>query len=210
MASKDLIVLIQGKPIAVDSDIHLITLLHPRGYPVVVLLKDDALFELQSFQPNDSKYGSWFINQRVSSQHTIKVASKVDPRLYFLPYLEKNGSRFTLIEQMTDPPPEGVRQFPLSVLDAWKLEDMCDMNDKLGDMVFYRYSEAKALDWLAAKVMRTSRAMAKIRSEQASLRIQTSSAIFDISAQTRPRDSAGGAVLAPTGAVDSDFPGPLS
>ena len=103
-----------------------------------------------------SKYGSWFINERVSSDSHFYLATRVDPRLLCLPFLEKNASKYSPLDQIVvysdKLDDDGISdRIPLTNSNEWKLDEMCDMKD-LGDMLLYRYNEGKTLEWLKNKV----------------------------------------------------------
>jgi hypothetical protein len=52
---------------------------------------------------------------------------------------------------------QGCDRLPLSSASSWKLHEICDVNDKLGDdMILYRYNEEKTIEWLKQKVLRTA------------------------------------------------------
>eukprot|EP01036_Dinobryon_divergens_P045504 gene45504-60803_t len=78
--------------------------------------------EIQSVQPR--RHGSWFIDQRISSEGSLYLASKFDPRFLILPYLEKESSRFCPLDQIIGP------KIPITGASSWKLEEICDVNDK--------------------------------------------------------------------------------
>ena len=127
--------------------------------------QDGDIFELQSIQPR--RHGSWFINQRVSSSPVIYVASKIDPRLLCLPFLESSSGKYSPLDQIVVPR-DGCARMPLARSNTWKMEEMCDVNDKLGDdMILYRYNQDKALAWLKAKVTRTAAVLCKQRNIKA-------------------------------------------
>lgn len=134
---------------------------HPRGYGMMIIDLDDQFYELQSTQPR--KYSSWFINQRVSSSQTVYMANIFDPRFLCLPFLEKAGAKFSPLEQIIRMD-EMYARFPFHRVTSWKMQDICDVNDKLGDdMIVYRYNESKVIEWLKFKVGRTSAAFMKQR-----------------------------------------------
>lgn len=62
------------------------TFLHPKaGIPVLYMVFEDEIHELQAVTPRN--YGSWFVNQRVSSDKQLYLSTKMDPRFLCLPYL---------------------------------------------------------------------------------------------------------------------------
>eukprot|EP01035_Chromulina_nebulosa_P032966 gene32966-44103_t len=55
-------------------------------------------------------------------------------------------------------------RLPLGNVLQWKMDEMCDVNDKLGDdLILYRYNSDKVLSWLKAKVTRTSKILQEQR-----------------------------------------------
>lgn len=48
---------------------------------------------------------------------------------------------------------------------AWKLEEMCDVTDRLGDMMLYRHNEGKAINWLKSKLAKAAKTIARQREE---------------------------------------------
>ena len=66
------------------------------GYSTKV--NSSNLCEIQSV--NHSKYSSWFINQRVYSSSDILLVNKYDIRFLLLPYIEKNGTRYSPLDQI--------------------------------------------------------------------------------------------------------------
>jgi len=167
-----------------QSDLQLVKLPHPKGSVPVMFLRgsDDTVYELQNAAPR--KHASWFINQRVCSDPSFYMASRIDPRFLILPDLEKAGARFSPLDQIVSVA-EGCARINLEKASSWGLHELCDINDKFGDdMILYRHNEAKMLDWLRAKVSRTARVFAKQsrRSESASNTLFVSS--FNVAAQS--------------------------
>lgn len=170
-AQKEIILLIQkssnGSTVGAIAqeisakELHLKAFPHPRGYGMMIIDLEDQFYELQSTQPR--KYSSWFINQRVSSSQTVYMANIFDPRFLCLPFLEKAGAKYSPLDQiiLMD---EKYARFPFQRVNSWKMQDICDVNDKLGDdMILYRYNESKVIEWLKQKVGRTSAAFMKQR-----------------------------------------------
>jgi len=158
-----MIILIDGLPIININEknghdhgkIQFVTFPHPKTKIEIlhIFLKDNighTFYELNSTQ--FTKYGSWFVDQRVISSPNIYVATKLDPRFLLLPYLEKHTGKFSPLNQII------AAQIPLEFSQQWKLVEICDFNDKLGDdMLLYRYNESKTLEWLRKKVTKTAK-----------------------------------------------------
>ena len=143
----------------------------------IYILQGDKILELQSANPR--RFASWFIDQRVSSDSAIYVASRVDVKFLLLPYLEKESSKYRPIDQIVS------SRFPLEHSSSWKLMDICDINDKLGDdMILYRYNESKTVIWLRAKVDRTAKVLCSQRRRKCLLENQLIVSNFNISAQS--------------------------
>uniref|UniRef100_A0A7S3HJE8 Ribonuclease H2 subunit B wHTH domain-containing protein n=1 Tax=Spumella elongata TaxID=89044 RepID=A0A7S3HJE8_9STRA len=140
------------------------------------------MYELQITQPR--KYSSWFINQRVSSGQDIYMANVFDPRFLCLPFLEKSAGKYSPLDQIVFMDAKYAR-FPFTRASSWKLGEMCDVNDKLGDdMILYRYNEVKMLEWLGRKVENTAKALMKQRLARASSQNTTFASGFNISKQS--------------------------
>ena len=133
---------------------------------VIFIHLNGELYELQSVQWRN--HGSWFINQRVSSRKKLYLASKIDPRFFILPYFERSlnnecQGKFCPLNQIITPYNVEDR-FPLTNISQWKLDEICDVNDRFGDdMILYRYNLEKTLSWLKGKVHRTSLTLLKQR-----------------------------------------------
>lgn len=162
----DVILLMQGgskvdvcEMTTVDLELKLFP--HPKGCGMLTIVLENGFYELQSIQP--SRFGSWFINQRVSSNKTMYMASRLDPRFLCLPYFEKSAGKFSPLDQIIFVGDKFAR-FPFNLAHTWKLYEICDVNDKLGDdMILYRYNEDKVIEWLKQKVQRTSEVLLKQR-----------------------------------------------
>ena len=187
-----------------QSDLQLVKLPHPKGGVPVMFLRggDDAVYELQNAAPR--KHASWFINQRVCSDPSFYMASRIDPRFLILPDLEKASARFSPLDQIVSVA-EGCARINLEKASSWGLHELCDINDKFGDdMILYRHNEAKMLDWLRAKVSRTARVFAKQsrRSESASNTLFVSS--FNVAAQSAQSAAAASSSASALGGGDVD------
>lgn len=155
---------------------------HPRGYGMMVIDLEDNMYEVQITQPR--KYSSWFINQRVSSGQDLYMANLFDPRYLCLPFLEKSAGKYSPLDQIVFMDAKYAR-FPFSRASSWKLGEMCDVNDKLGDdMILYRYNERKMLEWLSRKVENTAKALMKQRLSRAQSQNTTFASGFNISKQS--------------------------
>jgi len=210
-AQKDIVLLIQRPGGAGASqeisakELALKSFPHPRGYGMMVIDLDDKFYELQVTQPR--KYSSWFINQRVSSGQNIYMANVFDPRYLCLPFLEKSAGKFSPLDQIVFLDAKYAR-FPFARASTWKLSEVCDVNDKLGDdMILYRYNEVKLLEWLNVKVQNTARAVMKQRLAKAQSQNTTFASGFNVSKQsTAVAGSSGpGADTTGTGAIIADI-----
>ncbi|KAJ1409652.1 ribonuclease H2, subunit B [Ochromonadaceae sp. CCMP2298] len=160
----DIVMLLQrgpGQPtLLTGQELNLKSFPHPKGYDMLVLDLDNELYEVQVAQPR--KHGSWFINQRVCSSGSIHLVSKLDPRFLCLPFLAKS-TKYSPLDQVVHLPEQYAR-FPFGAAGGWKLHEICDVNDKLGDdMILYRYNESKVLAWLQGKVARTAQVLMRQR-----------------------------------------------
>ncbi|XP_058058205.1 ribonuclease H2 subunit B [Anopheles bellator] len=117
-----------------------------------------TLYEVNCFNEH---HRSWFINQSVCSNGRIFLPTLIDPLFLVLPYLEQHCTKRAVpLEQalMDD-------EFPhLSLLaDVLSPVGLGLISDekRAGDIIAYRYSEAKALAWLVSKCQRLSGAVSK-------------------------------------------------
>lgn len=158
------------------------TLPHPRDGPSLFLVQAGSIYEYQKATPR--KLGCFFIDQRISSNSTIYVATCVDPRFLLLPFLEANAKgRYSPLDQILTHV-EGTQRIPLDNVAKWKMNECCDVNDKFGDdMILYRYNEEKTIQWLRNKVMRTAALLKSKRLQRAKNENKASVDTFNIAAQ---------------------------
>jgi len=157
----------------------MLTLPHPKHDEGGVLFcqSGSKIYELQSVQPR--KYGSWFLDQRISSDSTYLMASKFDPKFLLLPFLEKS-TRYSPLDQIVTYV-EGCDRIPLQFHAEWGLGDVCDINDQLGDdMILYRLNADKTLAWLCTKVNNTAHFFCKKRMKALATQVST----FNVGAQS--------------------------
>ena len=117
--------------------------LRTRGRTLFIQWSDE-IYELQSVQWRN--HGSWFINQRVSSSKSFYLANKIDPRFLLLPYLERAEckGKYSPLSQIVISDGSTEPRLPLGNVLRWKMDEMCDVNDKLGDdLILYRYNSDK-------------------------------------------------------------------
>jgi hypothetical protein len=143
------------------TELDCITLPHPKGsVPVMYLSVNNNIYEIQAAEPH--KYGSFFIDQRVSSDKKIYLANKMDPRFFLLPYFEKSSGKFSPLDQIVTVAPDCDR-IPLKdagVNGLWNMEEICDVKDIGDDMIFYRYNEEKIMKWLDKKISKLMNVLA--------------------------------------------------
>jgi Ydr279p protein family (RNase H2 complex component) wHTH domain/Ydr279p protein triple barrel domain len=165
-SSNDMILLLQGIANLSDEKLEFVTLPHPKFQtPTVYIMNRDTFLELQTSQFR--KFGSWFVNQRVSSNGSISFGTICDPKFLVLPFIEKAGSKFSPLDQII-PIVEGCTRIPLNNSKNWGLEKICDVKD-LGDMVLYRYNSQMTLEWLKKKVECVSQVLAHSRFQKEKL-----------------------------------------
>lgn len=181
MASKAIVILIEREFALEYGDINTCILQHPKGCPVLYLQIKDCILELQTIQP--FKYGSWFVDQRICSDPYFYAATKIDPRFLILPSLQKNATRFSPLDQIVENR-EGCSRLLPSDIEKWDLHEICDKNDKLGDIMLYRFNESKMMDWLKSKVIRTVDVLVNHRRKRESRKNQLFAEGFNASAQT--------------------------
>lgn len=170
----------------------LVTYMHPKGVPVLYLSLADAIYELQMVQPK-GRYASWFVDNRVSSDENFYIASKIDPKLLLLPYLEKNAKKFSLIDQIVTFDKD-CHRLPVrnDKIKEWKLDLICDINDSWGDdELLCKYNEEKVMHWLTNKVQRAAEGLALQNKRKNEKDNKSFASHFNSSAQsTKTADSA--------------------
>lgn len=97
-------------------ELNKVSYLHPKGQPIVYILLGEDICELQVVEPN--VHGSWFINQRISSDGKFYLVSRIDPRFLCLPYLEKSGSKYCPLDQIITRT-EGCDRIPIEKATTW-------------------------------------------------------------------------------------------
>jgi hypothetical protein len=134
--------------------LHLITLPHPVNQSTLCTIIENQLYELQSSHLH--RNCCWMINQRISSSKNLYFLTKLDLRFLLLPFLEKAGNKYSPLAQIFFNVP-GYSSLPIHLLSRAIMEEMCDVNDKLGeDLLLFRYSEEKTMEWLKGKVAKAS------------------------------------------------------
>lgn len=137
-----------------EKSFTILTLPHPSNQSTLATIIDNTLYELQF-----AKYARnccFFLNQRISSSKNVYFLTKLDIRFIILPFLEKFGTKFSPLDQIVTNLP-GYSSIPLHLVTPQMMESICDVNDKLGpDMIFYRYSSEKTIQWLKSKVEKVS------------------------------------------------------
>ena len=160
--SENIIVLLE-KPdgmVALQQFSYLV-LPHPRNGPCVFLCHEGNIFELQRIELR--QLGCMMMGQRISPGNLIYLATLIDPRFILLPFLETSAGRFCPLDQII-PFVQGCDRIPLSKAGLWKLNEVCDVNDKLGDdMILYKYNEEKTVAWLKKKLMKTAQLLCRKR-----------------------------------------------
>ena len=120
------------------------------GIPITFLQSGKKLLSLQSSELR--RHSSFFINQRVSSDGHFYFGTNYDPRFLILPFLEKNASKFSPLDQIVTFV-NNCSRIPLENSNNWNIDEIADMNDKLGDdMILYRHNLQKVILWLKQKV----------------------------------------------------------
>lgn len=151
-----------------ETDLNFKVLPHPKGdIPVLFVDIGGDIFELQSTQPK--KQGSWFVNQKVSSNANVYMASKIDPLFLCLPHFESR-TQYSPLDQIITLSDEssGCERMSLNNSIHWKLENIADVKDLGDDLILYRYNETKTMEWLKAKIQRVARHLLSVRKSRAS------------------------------------------
>jgi Ydr279p protein family (RNase H2 complex component) wHTH domain len=144
-----------------------------------------SFYELQTAQPN--KYGAWLIDDRVSSDNLFYIATKFDMRFLCLPFIEK-ADKYSPLDQIIMQQ-DGCDRIPLIGVESWHLDEMCDVNDVLGDILLYRRNDSKAIHWLKSKIASISTVLAQQRLKKMSSTHTSTAKTFNSSAQRTSNDS---------------------
>ncbi|XP_072035246.1 ribonuclease H2 subunit B-like [Amphiura filiformis] len=156
------VIIAPDKAIQVDDndteDPVFVQLLHPKtDLGAMFMLNSDGtlIYEVTAFKEN---FRSWFINQTVQQDGSIKMVTPVDPLFLVLPYLRKSDkqmNKFMTLDQIVidDNYPQCHRLVNCSGLS--NLEHCCDVKGD-DDLKVYRYNNKKTLSWLQTKVERTA------------------------------------------------------
>lgn len=158
--TKDMILFFQNDVRPSAHTLSLLHLPHPKGGLTTYTTYNFKFYELNVVQPR--RHASWFIDQNVSSEKGFYFATEIDIRLLLLPFFERSGTKFSPLDQIVylESSGDGI---PLESFKSWKMEQVFDVNDKLGeDMILFRYNEVKAVVWLVEKVKRCAAALSQI------------------------------------------------
>jgi hypothetical protein len=158
------------------SEYKVLTLPHcsKHNESTLCLLHKGSFLELQTLALSKQR-GSFLIHNRVSSSNHVFVGSKFDPRFSLLSHFYASRERYSPLAQILLPmtevkhTTEGSTELFNDVTNnpqKYKLHEICDVNDKHGDMVFYRYNEERVLAWLRNKVERVAHVIWKQRSKK--------------------------------------------
>jgi hypothetical protein len=183
-------------------NLHFLTLPHPRYGPREFVQSHQQIYEFQSVQPR--KYGSWLIDQRICPNSSYYILSRFDMRYILLPFFESSptptggtGQTFRPLNQIITTV-EGTDRIPLESSFEWKLDEICDVNDRMvseGMPIFYRLNLDKVMSWLRDRVTRTMAVLSRQRIRQQG---QESTGLFDSSHQSRNINPAPGTISFPS------------
>ncbi|KAJ7595035.1 ribonuclease H2, subunit B [Mycena floridula] len=150
---------------------------HPRtGLPALFVPHgSDQILEVQAVDPVNPR--SWFIGQNVVADGKLVVFTRIDPAFLLIPILQAlapaNGSpgNFRQADEMledaakkivqqseTDPSTQltlhDITKFTLLDCSVKALGRICDVKEITDDIVVYRFSQSKAVEYLRRKVER--------------------------------------------------------
>ena len=96
----------------------------------------------------------------------------------------QKSEKFSPIDQIITAS-SGVMRIPMDNLPKWKLDEICDINDKLGDdMLLYRFNAEKTISWLKEKVAKVASVLASQRQKQTKATNNATVDSFDMSFQS--------------------------
>jgi hypothetical protein len=108
--------------------------------------KAATILQIQSL---DKPFGSFMVGSRVVSNGALHVATRVDPLYFVLHQLSattNTATKWQPLDQLGIP--SNVHR---CLSSAHQYLHLCASNDQLGDMVLYKFQEARALAWLTRK-----------------------------------------------------------
>ena len=112
-----------------------------------MILKDQVL----EINKGASQYPrSWFVDERVISDGSVLLMSKVDPLFLLLPVLNKDKSRFHNMAQLLSSHP-GLKQVWSAVEKKVDLAKVCEIKEDKGQQ-YIQLDDSKVMQWLVAKV----------------------------------------------------------
>ncbi|TFK44398.1 ribonuclease H2, subunit B [Crucibulum laeve] len=142
-------------------------------------IQKSTILEVQAVSPTDAR--SWFMNDEVVSDGKLLVMTPVDPTFLLLPILQaiqpQNGSagQFRQLDDISEEAasklaspsessatkgatisPQDIRAFCSMACAQKALRSVCDVKEITEDIVVYRYSPEKVVQYLRVKVARLS------------------------------------------------------
>ncbi|KAF7321755.1 hypothetical protein MKEN_00697200 [Mycena kentingensis (nom. inval.)] len=147
---------------------------HPRTELPTLFLAGSSILEAQSVSPVNAR--SWFIDQQVVSDGKLLMFTPVDPAFLLIPvlqavYPENTPGMFrpadeifedaaTNLAQSSDPetsiPKDDVTYFTSMECCRKAMRRICEVKEITDDLVVFRYSRERVVDYLRAKVDRLS------------------------------------------------------
>lgn len=164
MQALNKVVLIDGK---ISSDeLKLLVLPCPKDLlPVIYLQQNNVIYEIQHISPRQ-EFGCWFLNQRVSSDASYLIATRIDLKFLCLPSFRACRGNYSPLDQILTKL-QSFDTISLNCFNKCNFEVICDINNDLGDdMILYRYNESKTMNWLKHKVDSASKTFSKQRKKK--------------------------------------------
>jgi len=147
---------------AADSSLMVVKLRHPKTEAPACFLYNShthQIFEMLSF---NEEYRSWFLEERVIPDGGIYLSSPVSPLLLALPYMAKADKLVPLDQVLEDDDCPRTDSILPACLSPSLLSHIAERKGA-EDLNVWKYQEAQALEWLAGRVDRVAKVLAKQR-----------------------------------------------
>lgn len=125
------------------------------------------IYEIQSIRNKENGSGSFFVGSRVITNGDLFLTSRVDPLFFIVAHINPSSSKFKwepldqTIANLSNPIKKALHH-PNSN-DPWsQLSHLFDKSDDFGDdMILYKFSETKTIQWLVKKFDRATEQIQK-------------------------------------------------
>jgi hypothetical protein len=136
------------------KECEVISLAHPSEGQLDFLLLStrSGLRHIYEVQSLETKYGSYFVGSQVFNNGALHLATRIDPLFFVLASIPVTNTQWQPLDQQLSLVPEAVQS---SIVDCKQYHHLFKVNTQLGDdMILYKMSEEKVLQWLTLKQQR--------------------------------------------------------